>query len=189
MLAYLFWHRPAGAVAVQDYEAAAERFHASLAAHRPGGFIASACLRAAELDWLAGGGPGYEDWYLVEDYAALGVLNEAAVGHGHLTAHDAAARLAADGTGGLYRLLEGGADLAGVALATWITPTRGAHVVAIEEFLGDGMDPEHASLWRRALTLGPAPEYCLLTKAAAEGTSATRLPHGWHARSYARAAI
>jgi hypothetical protein len=189
MLAYVFWHRPTGGVAAEDYEAATKRFHLSLAAHPPVGFLGSACLRAPELDWLAGGGPGYEDWYLLEDFAALGILNEAAVGRGHATAHDAAASLAGEGTGAIYALLEGTGDLADVVLATWITPTRSGHAAVLEDFLADGMDPAHSGLWRRTLALGPAPEFCLLTKEPAVGASATRLPQGWHAKAVNRQSI
>ena len=35
---------------------------------------------------------------------------------------------------------------------------------ALGELLGDGMDPQHASLWRRQLVFGPAPEFCLLAR-------------------------
>ena len=41
------------------------------------------------------------------DYAALGVLNEAAAGRGHRTPHDEIARRSGGGAGGLYALLEG----------------------------------------------------------------------------------
>jgi hypothetical protein len=50
------------------------------------------------------------------------------------------------------------------------------------ELLGDGMDPGQASLWRRQLVLGPAPEYCLLAREVPPGVAATRLPAGWTAR-------
>jgi hypothetical protein len=49
------------------------------------------------------------------------------------------------------------------------------------ELLGDGMDPQHASLWRRQLVFGPAPEFCLLTREPSAGVAATRLPEGWRA--------
>ena len=46
VLAYVFWHRPHASAPPEQYEAACARFHRSLAARPPGGFGASACLRA-----------------------------------------------------------------------------------------------------------------------------------------------
>src|SRR5581483_3007699 len=103
MLAYVFWHAPAAGVAPETYAAAIDRFHRSIAARPPAGFVRSACLRADGLSWFEQGA-GFEDWYVVEDFAAIGVLNAAAIGRGHLTAHDAAARHAGPGTGSIYRL-------------------------------------------------------------------------------------
>ena len=105
MLAYVFWHRPLDDLTVEAYEHAEIAFHRSLAHAPPAGFQGSAVFRVAGLPWLEG--PGYEDWYFVEDYTALGVLNMAAVGHGHRTVHDEVARRFGTGAGGLYGLIEG----------------------------------------------------------------------------------
>ncbi len=92
MLAYIDWHRPAPAVDQAAYEHAIERFHSSLAHRPPSGFCGSTAFRAAEIPWLlAPGSPsepagGYEDWYLLDGWSAIGVLEEAAVSRGHLTA-------------------------------------------------------------------------------------------------------
>jgi hypothetical protein len=48
------------------------------------------------------------------------------------------------------------------------------------------MDPRHASLWRRQLVFGPAPEFCLLAGDRAKlglpaGVAPARLPEGWTA--------
>jgi hypothetical protein len=64
-----------------------------------------------------GRGVGFEDWYLLSDFTALGVLNEAAVAHGHRSAHDAVARRFGWAAGGLYGLLEGCAGLPPAGLA------------------------------------------------------------------------
>jgi putative intracellular protease/amidase len=189
VLAYVFWHRSAPGVASAEYEAANVRFQRALTANAPGGFVASACLSAGSLPWLGDGGPGYEDWYVVEDFAALGVLNGAALGRGNRTAHDAAARLMGEGTGGLYRLLDGAPRFELVANANWITPTRGPDEAMLEDFLADGMDRDSASLWRRLLALGPAPELCLLAGEMPAGVRSTRLPEGWLAEIGARAAL
>ena len=85
MLAYVFWHRPLDGVDTEVYERAEVGFHESLRHVPPAGFRGSAVFRVAELPWLpttsftteAGAG-GYEDWFLLEDYTAMGVLNEAA---------------------------------------------------------------------------------------------------------------
>jgi len=189
VLAYVFWHRPRDGFAVEEYEQAAVAFHRSLARMPPVGTRATAAYRVPEVPWLEGS--GYEDWYVLDDFAALGVLNEAAVGRGHRTPHDRVARHYRAGAGGLYALLEGDAPCpAGTpgeaAPATWVARPPGSTERALGDLLGDGMDPERASLWRRLLVLGPAPEYCLIAPEASRGVAATRLPAGWTAQTLAR---
>jgi hypothetical protein len=183
VLAYLFWHRPLEPAGAEAYEQAQLTFHRSLARNRPMGMCGSASFRVPSIPWLAGAS-GYEDWYLLEDYTALGVLNEAAVGHGHRTPHDDAARRFGGGAGGLYALVEGDrsdALCATGALAVWVARPPGSERRPLGELLGDGMDPLRASLWRRQLVFGPAPEFCLLAGEASAGVAPTRLPEGWSA--------
>jgi hypothetical protein len=195
MLAYLLWHRPARGVERGEYERACGGFHRSLHHSPPVGFHGSVVFALAECPWLSPSHEGaYEDWYLIDDFAALGVLNEAAVAHGHRGAHDEIARRFGTGAGGLYGLLEGNANLLGSPLSVWVARPPGAAHRALGELLGDGMDPEHASLWRRALVFGPAPEYCLLTRQpisdrSPTGVAPTRLPKGWRATACEREMI
>lgn len=197
MLAYLFWHRPRPGSDTEGYERALRVFHRSLANRPPVGLRSSWSFRVAELPWLAGPDPqgtapagGYEDWYLLEDYAALGVLNEAAVGRGHRTAHDHAARGLGAGAGGLYCLQEGDEQaLSEAPLAVWVARLPGSAEPAIGELLGDGAPPGQTGLWRRQLVLGPAPEFCLLAPEAPAGVSEGRLPEGWSAHTIAREAL
>jgi hypothetical protein len=206
MLAYVFWHRPQDAGAMEAYEQAQLAFHRSLARSRPVGMCASAVFRVPQIPWLpvpgvsasagAGGAEaaGYEDWYLLEDFAALGVLNEAVVGHGHRTSHDEVARRYGEGTASVYGLMEGDhrADLLDVAaVAVWVASPPGSIRRMTGEMLGDGVDRGHASLWRRHLVLGQAPEYCLLAGdrarlGGASGVASTRLPQGWSATTVDR---
>jgi hypothetical protein len=193
VLAYLFWHRPLESSDVQAYERAQVAFHRSLHRAPPVGLCASAVFRLAQLPFLgpADAGPGYEDWYLVEDYAALGVLNGAAVGRGHRTAHDEAARRLGAGAGGLYALVEGERraalqSAAEARLAVWVARPAGSAQRALGELLGDGMDPGRASLWRRQLVLGPGPEFCVLAGELPEGVGPARLPEGWKATALER---
>jgi hypothetical protein len=200
VLAYLFWHRPSESTDDAAYEQAQVAFHRSLHRSPPVGLCGSSAFRVTGTPWLASATAGtpagardraYEDWYLVEDYAALGVLNEAAVGRGHRTAHEAAARMFGGGAGGLYALVEGdrpepgrpaGCESIGEAThAIWVARPPGAGSRMLGELLGDGMDRSHASLWRRQLVLGPAPEYCLLASEIPAGVAPTRLPPGWTA--------
>jgi hypothetical protein len=190
MLAYVFWHRPAEGTSVEGYERDQDRLHRSLAARPPEGFRGSACFRAPALRWLTGAPDAYEDWYLVDDWAALGVLRQAVVAVGHHSAHDAAARHLGAGTAGVYRLSEGAASLADVTLAVWIAVTREHPEDAVASLLlGDGLDRARAGLWRRELVLGPAPEYCVLGAAVPAGVRDDRLPAGWTAERCAREAI
>lgn len=191
MLAYLSWHRPAPAVAREAYESALQAFHHSLAHRPPSGFRGSTSLRAPELPWLAGGWPGsgasgYEDWYMLDDWAALGVLEEAAVAHGHVSLHDKVAAQAGASTSSVYRLIEGSPRIERTGVAVWVSRAPGHEPPSLDALLGDGMDPDTESLWRRCLGLGPAPELCLLAGEAPAGVAGTRLPPGWIATSGAR---
>jgi hypothetical protein len=206
VLAYLFWHRPLDRCDLAAYEQALLAFHRSLHRAPPVGLCGSSVFRVAQLPFLAraatapeqpaGQAPGYEDWYLIEDYAALGVLNGAAVGRGHRTAHDEAARRLGAGAGGLYALVEGerwesgqrpGLESIGDAtLAVWVARPAGSKQRMLGELLGDGMDRRHASLWRRQLALGPAPEFCLLASELPPGVAPTRLPADWTATTLER---
>ncbi len=193
MLAYVFWHRPAQGVEPGAYEQVLTRFHRSLAHSPPAGLLGSAALRAPELPWLAGDGPGYEDWYLVEGWSALGVLENAAVSRGHETAHREAARRAGAGTAAVYRRIEGDARPAQALLAVWITRPPGQVDPTMADLLDDGVAPAAGSLWQRSLVLGPAPEFCLLHTEpelpAETGLSPARLPAGWSTAVTAREAV
>ncbi len=197
MLAYVFWHRPSAGVHEEEYERTLARFHNSLAENPPAGFTSSVTLRAAELPWLAGAAPlqgegyaGYEDWYLVENWTALGVLEAAAVERGHAGSHDEAARRMGSGTAGVYRLLEGSPLVAEAHLAVWVSRPVGAGDARIAELLEDGFDPARTALFQRSLVLGPAPELCLLSAepggSVETGVAGSRLPAGWSAFSATR---
>jgi hypothetical protein len=213
MLAYLSWHRAAAGVEPAAYEQALERFHRSLAHRPPRGFRGSSALRLKELPWLAPvagaeDAPGYEDWYLLDDWTSVGVLEEAAVAHGHRTSHDTIAGRAGCATGSVYRLVEGHAHRAGKPkdsaadvgernaavsgdrdTAVWVKRTPGHEHPSLGALLGDGMDRERDALWRRCIGLGPAPEYCLLAAEPAAGVAPSRLPAGWVAQAIERAVV
>jgi hypothetical protein len=192
VLAYLSWHRPAVRADLSAYERALVRFHHSLAHMPPSGFRGSATFRTAELPWLPeqdpapGGAAGYEDWYLLDDWAAVGVLEEAAVSPGHLSAHEKVASLSGRVTGAVYRLEEGHPGLLETRLAVWVEPAGDHADPSLAALLGDGLDPAAGGLWRRSLGLGPAPEFCLLVGEAPAGVASTRLPEGWSARTISR---
>jgi hypothetical protein len=195
MIAYLFWHAPGVDVTLERYEGALIDFHRSLERTPPFGFCGSAVFRVATTPWAAGpeDAPAYEDWYLVEDFAALGVLNEAAVGRGHRTSHDRAAKGLRSGTAGLYRLIEGevasAQPIAACPHATWVTPGAGTRSGELGALLGDGLERGGASLWQRQLVLGPAPEFCALSLEDPIGTAPARLAAGWSASSVAHEAL
>jgi hypothetical protein len=162
VLAYLFWHRPADAVDAADYERRLAAFHDRLRAEPPPGCARSAAFRVGSLPWLADG--GYEDWYLVDDWSALGVLNAAAVDAAHLPDHEAVATLAADGAAAVYALRAGSLAIADAGTAAWYDKPRGEPQAGFEVRLVADRSAEDFALWQRQLVLGPAPEFCLLAR-------------------------
>jgi hypothetical protein len=154
VLAYLFWHRPDGTDDRERYEQRLIEFHEALR----GAVAESAAFRLERLPFEGGG--GYEDWYLIEDWPDLGELNRAAVSGKRRAPHDAAARLAAAGWGGVYRLVRGSSAVPdGVR---WTAKGRGE---GYDSFL----DRQRAdAVWQRQLVLGPAPEFCLTSVGSPE---------------------
>jgi hypothetical protein len=167
-LAYVFWHSPAPNVSPVDYEAGLDRFHQALASDPPPGFLGSASYRASRVPWSGSdlGGVVYDDWYLVDDWVALGELNHQAIAPPHGPTHDAVARLADGGRGGVYRLLRGEPELAAVRFETWASKPRGVPSEEFAEAFGNGSVPKGSSVWQRQLVLGPAPEFCRRSSAA-----------------------
>ena len=109
MLAYVFWHAPASIDGISTYETALAAFHKSLDPADISGFRGSqACLVQGAL-WVSSP-VVYEDWYLVDDFTALGVLNEAAVSVHRRRPHDDVASMAGEGVAGLYALRRGTAQ-------------------------------------------------------------------------------
>jgi hypothetical protein len=159
MLAYVFWHAPDPAADRAAYEHALAEFHASLEQSPPPGFYRSAAFRVDGLDWVG----DYEDWYLIEDWSALGRINEAAVSSPHRPAHDAAAAHTAKGAGGVYQLLAGDPDFTSIRSAAWLHKPRGTTYPDFIASLRPHADTPGAALWQRQLVLGPAREFCLWT--------------------------
>lgn len=162
MLAYVFWHWPQPEVQVPEYEVRLREFHESLRAHPPDGFLRSASFRVSRAPWTPVS-HAYEDWYLIEDFTALGALNEASVAGARKQPHDSAAVLAAGGAGGVYRMLFGKTNPFEGSQAQWFSKPAGmtyadlrSEVVHLEKSVN--------SLWQRQMVLGQAPEFCLRGK-------------------------
>ncbi|HVH62481.1 MAG TPA: hypothetical protein VNA65_02665 [Candidatus Dormibacteraeota bacterium] len=158
MLAYLFFHQPAVSVDRGEYEEGLRRFHAALAEGNVEGFISSSTYRV---------GGRYCDWYLVQNSAALDVLNDAAVSGPRLHVHDAVAHQAIDGAGKLLKLIAGNHD-ASAGFEVRFSKPRGASYGQLYSLLKPWTDREDVSLWRRMMVLGPPPEFVLLSRSREE---------------------
>jgi hypothetical protein len=158
MLAYVFWHRPA---TTAGYEDALAAFHRTLAGDPPPGLRSSAALRLDAAPWLPGDGPAYEDWYLVDDWTALGALNAHAASGARTPAHDAVAHFAATGSGGVYALIAGPAAPPQGGRTAWLAKPAGHTYEAFHRELERTLAPP-AQAWQRQMTLGPAPEYAVV---------------------------
>ena len=172
MIAYVFWHWKKREIATEDYEKRQGDFHAALAASPPAGFLRSFCAGVARLPWtgttaaygvLAERVLPYEDWYLVEDFAALGFLNEGAVSGSRSKPHDAAAAAAEDGAGALYALRLGDAETQR-KYALWFSKPGGMSYAECYAELEPVITGSGGVLWVRLMALGPARELCALTE-------------------------
>jgi hypothetical protein len=160
LLAYVFWHWRQVEIAAQAYENRQRAFHAALAAAPSAGFLGSCSVALSYAPWAAGGGDAYEDWYMVQDFSALGFLNEAAVSASRAAPHDAAAAVAAGGAGGLYRL-QHGAAVHQPQVAHWFGKPAGMSYSTLFAQLAPVVEHVQGALWMRQMVLGPAREFCL----------------------------
>jgi hypothetical protein len=161
MLAYFFTHWPLESSDSDEYEDALRAFMRSLAAHPPQGFQQCWALAVQQLPWANRGQMAYEDWYLVGDFAALGVLNEAAVNPPHGETHLAVARMAGGGKGGVYALARGACDPEQIGYATWFGKPANLTYAACLQQLAPITSQTGVALWQRQMVLGPGPEFCL----------------------------
>jgi hypothetical protein len=160
LLAYVFWHWKQAEITAKDYENRQRAFHAALAAAPSTGFLGSFSMRLSHAPWAASGGETYEDWYLVQDFSALGLLNEAAVSASRAAPHDVAAAVAAGGAGGVYDLRRGAA-LRQPQYAYWFDKPDGMPYSELFAQLAPMVDQAQGALWMRQMVLGPAREFCL----------------------------
>ncbi len=161
MLAYVFWHWPSPQLTAATYQEPLINFHQVLAAHRSPGFHYSRVLLSERAPWPRRDAETYEDWYIVEDSAALDPLDKAAVSGPCLEPHNAVACLAEGGTGGLYRLRFGELRLPTVRFACWFNKPAGMRYAELDALVQPLVERTGGTFWLRQMTLGPATECCL----------------------------
>ena len=161
MLAYVFWHWPQPQIDRDSYVDHLVEFHRTLAANKPDGFRESVVFRIRNANWLNTDGEAYEEWYLLDDSAAMDRLNDAAVSGFCEEPHNRVAREAADGIGGLYRLRAGSEDLAQARYAVWLSKPSGVSYKDFYAGLESITSQPGVALWGRQMTLGPTTEFCI----------------------------
>src|SRR5215216_5815040 len=161
MLAYVFWHWPQSTIDPDAYVNHLIDFHQTLAANKPTGFHHSVVFRIRGASWLSTNDEAYEEWYLLDDSAAMDRLNEAAVSGVCEEPHNKVAREAADGIGGLYRLRAGEEDLSEARYALWLSKPVGVSYTDFYATLQPVTAQKGVALWGRQMTLGPTTEFCI----------------------------
>jgi hypothetical protein len=175
MLAYVFWHRPHPHVERNAYEDKMKRFQQALLKNPSPGLISAWSWRIEAVPWL-GNEAGYEDWCLLQGSWAMDPLNAYAVAGDTKVVHDPLAAQMAAGAGGLYAHAWGEPSTAATSTMAWLTRPRGID-------WRRALEPVHAAspqatIWRRQMVLGPAPEFA----AEIPGDATIAVPPGWEAR-------
>jgi hypothetical protein len=164
MLAYVLWHHRRTAALSGVYEAGLAAFHEALRHGEIPGFIGSSTHVVSKLPWLAHS-PSHEDWYIVDDWDAIGRLNDAAIIGAHKTPHDLTAHSAIVDGGAIYRLRAGTCALQATSALWFNKPPRIAYWVLME-MINHDLCAGGSGLWQRQLALGPSPEFCILGPSA-----------------------
>lgn len=161
MLAYVFWHWPQSSIDRDAYVDHMADFYSTLSANKPFGFQKAIVYRVTGAPWLNTSGDAYEEWYLLDDSAAMDRLNEGAVSGACEQPHNRVAREAADGTGGLYRFRAGQEELSQSRFALWLSKPAGVSYSEFYSTLKPLTSQPGVGLWGRQMTLGPTTEFCI----------------------------
>jgi hypothetical protein len=160
MLAYVFVHQPIDGTDAAEYGVRLVAFHTALAAAPPGGFRGSWIWRVKAGPF----GAAFEDWYLVEDWTALGALNTAGVTGSRKAPHDDVAPLAGRGVGAIYGLVSG-EPTRPARFRMRIPKPPGVPYSGFESALREAVGPDGA-IWKRQMVLGPDLEFLVNAPAA-----------------------
>ncbi len=161
LLGYVFWHWPLPSASTTSYEVKLRSFQRALTSDRPAGLVETLSFRIDCSPWEKKRRVGYEDWYLVEDFSSLGVINQAAVTNSAAAPHDSVAKRAAGGAGGLYRRIGGELPLRRTRFAAWFQKPLGVTYRSLQRRIDEIALRSRVDVWQRQMTLGPAPEFCI----------------------------